>query len=118
MWTRIITIVFLMIIPMGNSVLADCAWILWHDLQTVVRGDSSGPKEWTVMGTAKTFEQCTEQQEMALAKYFADLKNKNTKIPDSKGTISRQGALIVASIPSGRIEMRFSCWPENRDPRH
>ena len=46
------------IVATSTSVLADCGWILWYDLQVIVGGDS-GQKEWTVAGTAKTFEQCT-----------------------------------------------------------
>ena len=101
MRTHIAIVFFLFIMPISSNALADCAWILWHDLQTVAAGDSSGPKEWTVMATAKTFELCTEQQEKASATFFEDVKNNNAKIHAFKGTVSRKAPIVASRRADG-----------------
>jgi predicted tellurium resistance membrane protein TerC len=112
-----IVVLTALITATSTIVLADCAWILWHDLQVILPGDSSS-KEWTVVGTAKTFEECVELQEKALADHFTRLKNKNDNISGAEETILRGGPRIVTSNKNGKIEIRYSCWPESRDPRH
>ena len=116
-WGAIVVLTVLLAATSTNAI-AECTWILWHDLNVMVGGDS-GTKEWTAAGTAKTFEQCVELRENALADHFKRLNSKDDNTPGAaKTSISRSGPLIVLTMPHGRSEIRYSCWPENRDPRH
>jgi len=103
---------------MSTNVLAECGWILWHDLQEFTGRDSS-QKEWTVAETADTFAQCAELRENALVDHFNRLTRMNDNTLDAdKPTIVRGGSVIVTTYKHGRSEIRYSCWPETRDPRH
>lgn len=115
-WRAIIILTALVTITSTN-VLADCAWILWHELQVFTERDSS-QKVWTVTGTAKTFEQCVELREKTLADHFKELNSKSDNTPASEESILRGGSTIVSTMKHGRAEITYSCWPENRDPRH
>jgi hypothetical protein len=117
---KFIAMIFLtaLVAAMSTNALAECGWILWHDLQEFTGRDSS-QKEWTVAGAANTFEQCVELQENALEDHFNRLTsvNDNTLGAD-KPIILRGASMIVTTYKHGRSEIRYSCWPETRDPRH
>ena len=116
---KLVAMIFLatLVTAMPTHVLAENGWILWHESQVVLPGNS-GPKEWTVAGTAKTFDQCVALQEKTAADHFKRLKSKDHNSPDVVGeSILRVGSTIVATLKYGRVEIRYSCWPENRDPR-
>jgi hypothetical protein len=116
-WGTIIVLTTL-VAAASTNLLADCGWILWHELQ-VMAGRDSSEKEWSVAGSAKSFDQCAELQEKTLADHFKRLKSKNDSASDgAEEHILRGGPMIVVPLKSGRMEIRYSCWPESKDPRH
>jgi hypothetical protein len=107
-----------LVAAMSTNALAECGWILWHDLQEFTGRDSS-PKEWTVAEAANTFEQCVELRENALEEHFNRLTSMNDNtLGDDKPITLRAGSIIVTTYKHVRSEIRYSCWPETRDPRH
>ena len=116
---KFIAMIFLtaLVAAMSTNALAECGWILWHDLQEFTGRDSR--QEWTVAETADTFAQCRELRENALVEHFNRLTRMNDNIQGAdKPTIVRGGSVIVTTYKYGRSEIRYSCWPETRDPRH
>ena len=115
---KLVAMIFLaaLVTAMSTNVLAENGWILWHESQVVLAGDS-GPTKWTADGTTKTFEECEALQEKTISNHFKRLKNKEDASPGVVGeSIFRGGSTIVATLKHGRVEIRYSCWPENRDP--
>jgi hypothetical protein len=112
---KLVAMIFLaaLVTAMSTNVLAESGWILWHELQQVVRGDS-GPKEWTEAGTAKTFEQCVALRASTVEDHLKRLQSDQPVIGTSR---LRVDSTIVTSTKYWWIEIRYSCWPENQDPR-
>ena len=111
-WAAIMTLTGL-VAAMSTHVLAESGWILWHDLREVLHGDV-GPREWTEAGTAKTFEQCLALRRSTVEDHLKRLQSERPAIGTS---IFRGDSSIVTSTKYGWIEIRYSCWPENEDPR-
>jgi len=113
---KLLAMIFLvaLVTAMSTNVLAESGWILWHELQEVIHEDV-GPKEWTEAGTAKTFEQCVTLRASTVEDHFKRLRSDQ---PATGTSILRSDATIISFTKNGSIEIRYSCWPENQDPRH
>jgi hypothetical protein len=115
-WGAIILLIAL-VATASTNVLAECGWILWFDSTITVR-ENSFPTEWEVVGSAKTYEQCTELQENLLAAHLKRFNSPNDQLPDApKSETHRVGSRLISIVKGITTEVRYSCWPENRDPR-
>jgi hypothetical protein len=103
-----------LVTAMSTNVLAESGWILWHELEVVIH-DDVGPKEWTEAGTAKTFEQCVTLRASTVDDH---LKRLQSDRPATGTSRLRGDSTIISSTKNGWIEIRYSCLPENQDPRH
>jgi len=113
---KFVAMIFLaaLVTTTSTNVLAESGWILWHELQVVIHEDV-GPKEWTEAGTAKTFEQCVTLRASTVEDHLRRLRSEQ---PATGTSILRGDSTIISSTKNGWIEIKYSCWPENQDPRH
>jgi hypothetical protein len=102
-----------LVTAMPTNVFAESGWILWHDLREVLHGDV-GQREWTEAGTAKTFEQCVALRASTVEDH---LKRLQSEQPATGTSRLRGDSTIITTTKYGWIEIRYSCWPENEDPR-
>ncbi len=119
-WGAIIVLAAL-IAATSNNVLADCGWILWFEGETTYAGNSF-PSEWSVVEVANTFEKCSELQQNHLAAKLKRLKSIDEEFPSvgkEQDSNIFQGGSSIFAISKGRSTIiSYTCWPENRDPRH
>ena len=111
-WGAIMTLTA-MVAAMSTHVRAESAWILWHDLREVLHGDI-GQREWTEAGTAKTIEECVALRASTIEDH---LKRLQSEQPATGISRLRGDSTIMTTTKYGWIEIRYSCWPENEDPR-
>lgn len=114
----------------GFALSLGCAWILWFENNQTIGGTTFQP-EWEVAGSTDTFEKCTDQQEHALAAHLQSLisdkspefkpflgKNSYSRTSkDGSEVVMRIGPTLVWEYKGASKLLKYTCWPENRDPR-
>jgi hypothetical protein len=116
----------------GFALSLGCAWILWFESNQTI-GDTSYRPEWEVAGSTDTFEKCQEQQEHALAAHLQrlisgtgpefkpflgkDSQSYSRTSKDGSEVVMRIGPTLVWEYKGASKLLKYTCWPENRDPR-
>src|SRR5215831_9490345 len=109
-----------------------CAWLVWYQNNKTI-GDQKFAPEWEIAGSTETFDKCqrlkNELFEAHFERFIADKDRPYKQVSAniySRGStdtkdgevVTRAGSEIYHSSPNSRVNVKYSCWPENLDPRH
>jgi len=107
----------------ATSASAECAWVLWADVDQAVMRPAAVEKLWNVIGSTSTREECERAQ---AAKSKAAAKSERTN-PKTRVTTKVDHNVVTTDTeeldeggrwqPETSTRVRFVCLPDTVDPR-